>query len=815
MTFSEIRKHTDAAALAVAVAIYLSLALPLLSLPGLQYDEVLFINAASGRGSGSFVVWAVSIGKLHIPLMLMHYMGALKAWLYAPILAVAGASTFTVRLPMALLGLLTLIFTWFIARRLFGQRAAVVSALLLATDPTFIYCNRLDWGPVTLSLVLKTAGMLLVLRWLEAGGPFLLMGIGFLFGLGLFDKVTFAWFVVAMAVALPVSYWPAVRGRLSRRSLLAGVAGLLLGAAPLLAYNLYFRARTLEGQKTIALPSPTQLSSRKAVLEGTLDGSEPYIFFNSLSRGEFASEETGSLADRFLPRRTLTWYGWLAAIIATVVCLFTRRCSHRQPKILVLALSLLITGMIVVTVRATGPHHALMLYPLPQLLISSVLVDLGDWLSRKIPSVSAIRLTGTVVIVAFLIPQTGMAVRYLRSFQRDGGGGYWSDAIYRLADFALRNPDRQFILMEWGFQNQLQVLGGGRISMRELFPLLKRIPEGQARRAALLSWLLRDGSYYVFHHPRFGQDGSLGLFERVVLDNGLIARVVQTFFQRNGEPIYVVYEVLPTEAEALLRSGRFYQRWEAEGLKRNGGGIERDDGASHGTILGNSWGGSTADSVFFDLDSARALTDAHLRLRFDREANTSIEYQVEIDGRTVATFTLPPTRPLRNYRRNWSYSQVSLGDIPAGHHQVRFHPARDNSPVLIDTITITEGPAPAPSELTNQRIGKGFIESLDVLGFIAAPEVRLEVEPPEIIAGEGYLTLRVRGLKVGMIDVLYELDGQRQPVLYGWPLDEHQTSIVPVAAGTPRGVYRYVAIRDSRARSATAWIQVSAVARVK
>ena len=54
-----------------------------LAMPGLQYDETLFCNAALGGPTDAFVCQRV----YGVPILLMPYLGALKAWIYAPIFA--------------------------------------------------------------------------------------------------------------------------------------------------------------------------------------------------------------------------------------------------------------------------------------------------------------------------------------------------------------------------------------------------------------------------------------------------------------------------------------------------------------------------------------------------------------------------------------------------------------------------------------------------------------------------------------------------------------------------------------------------------
>jgi len=72
-------------ALAVLLAIYLLFSCLHLKRPGLYYDEVLFANAALGNIDHSSVQYEWKLGCIHLPLMLMSYIGALKAYPFAPI----------------------------------------------------------------------------------------------------------------------------------------------------------------------------------------------------------------------------------------------------------------------------------------------------------------------------------------------------------------------------------------------------------------------------------------------------------------------------------------------------------------------------------------------------------------------------------------------------------------------------------------------------------------------------------------------------------------------------------------------------------
>ena len=97
--------------------------------------------------------------------MVMTYIGSLKTLLYWPIFRIFGAGPWTVRLPVVLLGAITIFVFFHLARVVRGGRAAVIGAFLLATDPVFLLTNTFDWGPVALEHVFLVTGCWFVYRF--------------------------------------------------------------------------------------------------------------------------------------------------------------------------------------------------------------------------------------------------------------------------------------------------------------------------------------------------------------------------------------------------------------------------------------------------------------------------------------------------------------------------------------------------------------------------------------------------------------------------------------------------------------------------
>ncbi len=165
------------------------------------------------------------------------YMGSLEAYLAAAIFAVAGSSTFALKLvPLAA----ALVFTALVfatGYRVGGLAAAILSGLYVAVPPAFLalwslkarggYVEILALGQLMILLTLRIGKRRSVLLW-EASL------LGFLAGLGLWTNPLIGVYLVPIAVYLALI----LRLRTLGLWLLPAALGCLLGAYPLLEYNL-------------------------------------------------------------------------------------------------------------------------------------------------------------------------------------------------------------------------------------------------------------------------------------------------------------------------------------------------------------------------------------------------------------------------------------------------------------------------------------------------------------------------------------------------------------------------------------------------
>src|SRR5436190_19352630 len=174
------------------LVIYVALASYKIHLPGLYYDEILFVGPAAGERP--------YLKCFGLPLLIFPYIGALKSWIYTPIFALFGVSPISIRLPAILISCGTLALGYSLVRRILTPRWAVAFTLACATHPGFVLLTKVDLGPIALMLFFKALCLYLLFQWLQTPRFFswFLAGAIAACALGFFDKFNFIWFVVAL-----------------------------------------------------------------------------------------------------------------------------------------------------------------------------------------------------------------------------------------------------------------------------------------------------------------------------------------------------------------------------------------------------------------------------------------------------------------------------------------------------------------------------------------------------------------------------------------------------------------------------------------
>lgn len=423
-------------ALLAAVVLYFVLGILLIPQIGPQYDESLFIRGILPP----VYVESASHRNPAVAFMLMPYIGALKIWLYKPIFALATPGVWSLRVPVLLIGALSVWLTFIIARRFIPPPYAVFAALLLAADPVFLITATFDWGPVALQHLLALLMVWSAMRTHETADWRWAAAAGFACGLGVWDKVSFIWILSGLLLAtVLLARQPALRILCNPRLAAAAAAAATLGAAVFLRYNIRFDLATFRASEGVDFSA---VYPKLQMLMFTLDGSSMF---------RFLVNDSGQAAGL---RWSLQAYALLAALLAIPSLPIGRRFTLSLATALA-AIWLLMAGM-----KNTGQssHHVILLWPLPQLIIAAAGAGLAAHgrLAR-----AAVALCGIAVLGSSL----AVCERYVRLARTEGPGPQWSLASASLATTLLRLQPKSVFVVDWGILDQLRLLGAGRIPL--------------------------------------------------------------------------------------------------------------------------------------------------------------------------------------------------------------------------------------------------------------------------------------------------------------------------------------------------------------
>ncbi len=553
----------EVAAVTLVVGTFSWVCFQQLSRPGLYGDEAWSAVHAAKFALGRPVIdpsryHQVSLLGHTFPFMMNEYVGPVKSYVLAAAFAVFGVSEIVLRLTTSLIGLLGILIFYLLVRQEFGRLAAGMSALLLGTDLSYILAVRSDWGPFALATLARVASLWLLLGWYRARQRWWLLFLGSAsLGLGLSHKFDFLALVVAVIIAGTLCYGRAARPRIEEIALAA--AGFLAGAWPILLYNLLTRGQTLAagGQlaatnvKVAFMPAPseawsfiqalpTDVFNRQNVLDTLLDGTAVanWLVGEHLELVTPLGPSPLPLALKFAPVLILlgivahrSWQ-WLrsVAFFATAY-----------------ALTLV---LIAATPIATGPHHALALYPLPHLFVGVALAGLcrggaavPAWLAWLGRGASAAGLA-FIVVSSLLLART-----FHERLALVGGDRYWSESIYELYD-ALRGPyqGQAVELLDWGFEQPLVILGRDEFQLDAAY---WRILADENSVGWLARGLAAPKYVFVLRADEFTFDKRIGeRFQAAYQSQPNLGIAERRFFQNNGKYAFSVFQFSSAEPPA-------------------------------------------------------------------------------------------------------------------------------------------------------------------------------------------------------------------------------------------------------------------------
>jgi len=492
--------------------LFFLLGLAFIPCAGIQTDEPFFSVPIYQPPAKEY---CISVFHHQIPLMIFPYTGTLKSLLYWPILSVFPPTPYSLRIPVVVIGSLTILLFYSLARRMAGERAAVIAALLLATDPSFLLTDTFDWGPVAIEHLLLVSGALLIVLRRPAPGFFC-------FGLALWNKAIFVWALAGLAAGAALAYGPEIRRSLRSRGLRTCVVclvALLAGALPLIVYN--FRAPNATMRANVHL-STEDFQVKLISFRQTADGSALFGFIASPETEPFPKTTRSIplwIRDHLGPHHS-TLSG-LALLFALLAAPLWWRSPGRRAALFAIAFSL-VAFLAMAFTRYTGyAHHIVLLWPMPQLLAGVALAALRP---RSFAALAIAVLLGSNLLVVN---------QYLAQLQRYGAYGFFTDALYPLSASLSDSSSDTIFLVDWGVWGNLNFLHRGRLHLQPAWPIPARsqaeIETLLATPHALFLDRVESREYYRGSGARLGA---------IAAAAGYRKEIVGTFPDSNGRPIF-------------------------------------------------------------------------------------------------------------------------------------------------------------------------------------------------------------------------------------------------------------------------------------
>jgi hypothetical protein len=255
---------------------------------------------------------------------------------------------------------------------------------------------------------------------------------------------------------------------------------------------------------------------------------DPHLPHSAL---ETASARISALAGH--PRSSLLLY---AFVLALLLAPLARGPALRAILFALLAMAIAWTQMAITANAGGSVHHAILLWPLPQMVIAISFAAASRRLRRAgIPALA-------VVLAVLMVSGLLVTNEYRVVILRNGGRPNWTDAIFRLADYMKRIPADNVFCMDWGIMDNLRLLSRGKLPLHVGTDPIDKPVLDDANRQYLARIISQPGSVYINHTTDF--EFFPGVNDKLVsyaADAGYRREVMAIIPDSYGRPVYEIY----------------------------------------------------------------------------------------------------------------------------------------------------------------------------------------------------------------------------------------------------------------------------------
>lgn len=523
--------------LAFSCCLTILLGCALLPYAGIQMDETLFAGPYYQPIQREF---RLRVFHHDIPLMVMTYIGTLKTLLYWPLMAVfrsrfeahPGWAAWVLRLPMVLAGALTVWIFFYLTERSAGRRTALVAALLLASDPTFLLTNTFDWGPVALEHLLLVTGCFFLVKYAQDQAETDLP-LGFFFlGLALWNKAIFVWALAGLGCAVLSVFRRELSQLVTRRHLALAAAGFVIGSLPFLIYNGHRRGETF---RTNGHLDPRSAPSKFIHVRSALGG---YGLYGYIVSEEYTDNPKAPVSLRgraaVFIRDHLGEYRGGGMEYAALLALLAVPVWWRSRAARFALVFSAVAWFFMASTKDAGAslHHTVLLWPFPQLFVAVVIAS--------IPSRWAVGVICVVLLAGNLL----VVNQYIAQFERNGAENVFTDAIYPLSGAIAEVPGQTIYVLDWGIQFPLDVLHDGRLKMRSgQDPFVTDTPSEEDMGIAARIFAEPSALFIAHMEKRENFPGVHRRFAKAAAAAGCREENIRIIPDSNGRPVFEVFQL--------------------------------------------------------------------------------------------------------------------------------------------------------------------------------------------------------------------------------------------------------------------------------
>ena len=431
---------------------------------GPHQDENFFVKPVF------FPQWShtfLTLGGRQYPLLLQAYIGAPKVFLYQAIFVIVQPSLWSLRLPVlgAIIGSIFLIRSGCI--RVGHPLTGNALAIFLACSPLIMLTSVFDWGPVCMQMLLLGLAFACWSMGFSKNSIPWLAASAFFAGLGIWEKMTFAFCFGPMLAILFIASLQRLPGKQQIQAVVASALALLLGVSPLIlatiiatsqplkellapeilpGYLIKFQmlGRAIVGSSLVGYltsPNPYWPTISNAITQTFAHGVAVLLHYGFQAPGLVVGIMLGAAAVPG-PTQNLRW-----AFIAGEICSWI--------------------AMVIFRNLGSSAHHTVLLIPVLFMLLALTIED-----ASKLNPAWRVAI-GSLAAIVLLLNLASYA-DYILRFKYLPIPTIWSPAIGSAATQAIKQQPAPLYTDDWGLDNAVILLSAGKVVAFPAAPLSGR-----------------------------------------------------------------------------------------------------------------------------------------------------------------------------------------------------------------------------------------------------------------------------------------------------------------------------------------------------